>query len=183
MIPSLVDLAWGVSRNNVQLTEQLAEINDDARRISFARVLARRGFGPETVAQLKPVASVPDPIRNEIVYQLLTRNLFKDAFTVWQGDKNFDSGSAAIIDGGFEGKLSLGETGFGWRIPQAMPGVSMSLNAAQPHSGAKNLNLDFTGGGEGLVLSQLILAHLYRKEAQTGNLSLSSLRLCRRPTP
>ncbi len=47
LIPILLDLAWGISRGDVKLTEQLTQIKDDKMRLAFARLLARRGIATE----------------------------------------------------------------------------------------------------------------------------------------
>ncbi len=45
LLPNLIDLAWGVSRGDVRLTEELAQIKSDKMRIAFTRFLAQRGKG------------------------------------------------------------------------------------------------------------------------------------------
>src|SRR6476661_9111452 len=50
LIPILLDLAWGISRGDVKLTEELTQINGDKMRIDFAKLLARRGKAPEAIA-------------------------------------------------------------------------------------------------------------------------------------
>ena len=57
LIPNLIDLAWGLSRSDVALTEELAQINGDKMRIAFARLLARKGKAPEALV----ITSQPSP--------------------------------------------------------------------------------------------------------------------------
>ena len=55
--------------------------------------------------------------------------------------------------------------GFGWHVPRALKGVSLSLDSSQPHSGSKNLRIDFSGdsnpGAE--LVSQIILVEPSRR--------------------
>ncbi len=87
VVPSLIDLAWGVSRGDVSVTEQLAQIDSDKMRIAFARFLARRGKAKEALAQFTAVANVPEAINREIVEQLLAKGAFSEAFQIWNAAK------------------------------------------------------------------------------------------------
>jgi len=46
LIPGLIDLAWNLSKADPTLTEELAQINTDNRRLAFARFLARHRLLP-----------------------------------------------------------------------------------------------------------------------------------------
>src|SRR6185436_6183430 len=59
LIPILIDLAWGISRGDVKLTEQLTQMKGEKMRLAFARLLARRGKGPEAIEQLRGAGNVP----------------------------------------------------------------------------------------------------------------------------
>jgi tetratricopeptide (TPR) repeat protein len=168
LIPVLIDLAWGMSRGDVRLTEQLIQIKGDRMRIAFAKLLARRGKAAEAIAQLAAAADVPEAVRQELIDQLLAKGAFKEAFEIWKGAHGFPSQNEptepSIYDGGFEGSLSFGETGFGWRVPRGMEATSITLESGQAHSGLKNLSIEFDGNSNP-NLSQLILVEperLYR---------------------
>jgi len=160
LVPILIDLAWGISRGDVKLTEQLAQINGDRMRIAFAKLLARRGKAQEAITQLRGAGNVPEAVRHELIDQLLTKSAFKEAFEIWKGAPGFQSQNEqpgpSIYDGGFEGSLSFGESGFGWRVPRDLQATSISLDSGQPHSGSKNLRIEFSGNSNPNV-SQLIL--------------------------
>jgi hypothetical protein len=163
LVPRLLDLAWGVSRGDVALTEELAQIKNEKMRIAFARFLARRGRGKEAVAQFARAGSVPDAVKREVVEQLLVKGAFNDAFAIWSASHSSEAGrelvQPAIYDGGFEGTLEVGAGGFGWRIPRDLQATSISLDSVQPQSGARCLRVEFSGNSSpGLpVVSQLIL--------------------------
>jgi len=166
LIPILIELAWGISRGDVKLTEELTQINGDKMRIAFAKLLARSGKGQEAIAQLRAAGNVPDAVRHELIDQLLAKNAFKEAFEIWKGTPGFQSqdepAGPAIYDGGFEGPLSFGETGFGWRVPRDLQATSISLDSGEPHSGSKNLRIEFNGNSNPNV-SQLILLEPSRR--------------------
>jgi Tfp pilus assembly protein PilF len=160
LIPILMDLAWGISRGDVKTTEQLTQINGDKMRIAFARLLARRGVAQEAIAQLRNVGSVPEAVRREMIDQLLAKGAFKEGLALWKAGPEFQSQAEptgpVIYDGGFEGPLAFGETGFGWRVPREVQATSVSLDSGEPHSGSKSLTVEFSGNSNPSV-SQLIL--------------------------
>jgi len=158
LIPNLIDLAWTVSKSDPKLTEQLAQVNTDKLRVAFARLLARQGKAPETLAQVGAVEGLASDVRREIVEQLLARNAFIEAFEIWKGGQ--PAGATALIhDGGFEAPLSFDRVGFEWRVPRALPAVLLAVDSNKAHSGSKSLRLEFNGvsGTEPPFVSQLIM--------------------------
>jgi hypothetical protein len=169
LIPALIDLAWGVSRGDVKLTEQLAQIKGDKMRIAFARFLARHGKTNEVITQIGEAGDVPDSVRRELVEQLLANGAFKEAFAVWKVAHRVEAGREAtdssIYDGGFEGALSFDQGGFGWRVPRHPEGASISLDSGRPQSGSQNLRIDFSGNSNpvSVLVSQVILVEPSRR--------------------
>jgi hypothetical protein len=159
LIPNLLDLAWGLSKGDVKLTEELAQINTDKMRLAFAKLLARRGRAQEAVAQFKSAGDVPDNIKIELIDQLIAKEAFKEAFEIWKGDHHEETERGpSIYDGGFEGPLSFGEKGFAWRVERGLQATSISFDSSQPHSGSKNLRIEFEGNSNpgSVLISQLI---------------------------
>jgi hypothetical protein len=163
LAPTLIDLAWNLSKGDVKLTEQLAQIDREKMRIAFAKFLARQGKATEAVAQIRGIATLPDEVSHELLERLVAKGAFKEAFDVWQQSNGTKSDNqpmgASIYDGGFEGPLSLDEVGFGWRVPRPSQAVAMSLDLTQPHTGSKSLRIDFGGNSnpDTPLVSQLIL--------------------------
>ena len=168
LIPSLIDLAWSISRGDVSLTEQLAQIRGDKMRIAFARFLARHGKAKEAITQFGEAGNASEAIKRELVEQLLAKGAFKEAFDLWKavhGETGKDEVGPSIHDGGFEGALSFEQGGFGWRVPRDLQATSISLDASQPQSGSKDLRIEFNGisnPGSALV-SQIILVEPSRR--------------------
>lgn len=163
LVPNLLDLAWGVSRGDVALTEELAQIKSDNMRIAFASFLARRGQGNEAAAQVARTGHLPDDVSREMVEQLLAKGAFNDAFRIWKASHEAAAGreltQPAIYDGGFEGTLEVAGGGFGWRVPRDLQATTISLDQVQPHSGARALRVEFNGNSNPALpsVSQLIL--------------------------
>jgi hypothetical protein len=170
LIPSLIDLAWSVSRGDVKLTEQLAQINGDKMRIAFARFLVRHGKAKEAITQIDDAGNVPDAIKRELVEQLLAKGAFKEAFDIWKEafdiwkvthgvESGREAAGPSIYDGGFEGPLAFDQGGFSWRVPSDLQATSVSLDSSQPHSGSKDLRIEFGGNSNpgSLLVSQVIL--------------------------
>ncbi|HZI46580.1 MAG TPA: tetratricopeptide repeat protein, partial [Pyrinomonadaceae bacterium] len=51
--PNLIDLAWGISHNDLKTTEALLNIKNDKQRLAFIRYLARNGKGNEVLDQIR----------------------------------------------------------------------------------------------------------------------------------
>ena len=160
LIPRVIDLAWSLSQRDPDLTEKLAQIQTPKMRVAFAKLLAREGKTPEAVAQFKAAGIIGDEIRRELVKQLLTKGSYREAYEVWRNaTSSRHSGEAVLYDGGFEGPLTLNETGFGWRVPGELKGARLSLDANEKHTGGQSLRIDFQGDSipSSAVVSQLFL--------------------------
>jgi hypothetical protein len=164
LIPNLIDLAWSMSKGDPKLTEQLAQVDTDRRRIAFARLLVRHGNATESLAQFKAIRLVPGEIRGELLGQLLAKDAFKEAYEIWKSDQPGNTESL-IHDGGFEAPLTFDQGGFGWRVTRTMPGVTLAVDSSKTHTGSKSLRLEFTGDStaESPVVSQLILVEPSRR--------------------
>ncbi|HKZ01142.1 MAG TPA: tetratricopeptide repeat protein, partial [Pyrinomonadaceae bacterium] len=147
LLPNLIDLAWGLSRSDLKLTEQILQIDNDQMRLSFARFLARRGRGSEAVEHLRQVGSIPDHIRSEMVSHLIMKESYNEAFEIWSNE-DFAArlrANPAIFDGGFEGPLSFEESGFGWHFGRGETNLVLSIDPFEKESGAKSLRIQFKG--------------------------------------
>jgi hypothetical protein len=154
--PNLIDLAWGLSRADLKLTEQILQIDNPQMRLSYARFLARKGLGQEVVKQVRGLA-VPDLIRKEMVSHLITKKSFGPAFELWS---NASAGEArkGIFDGGFEAPLSFDETGFGWRVAGGEMGLGLAVDQSEKQTGMRSLRIQFNGNSNpGIrIVSQLM---------------------------
>lgn len=156
-LPAFIDLSFRASRNDPKLTEQLVQPQTDRAQIEVATFFARNGKPDEAVAHFNSIRAITPEVRQDLVRDLIAANALKQAFAVWS-QSNQES-VATIYDGGFEGPLSLDESGFGWRVSSPQPGLNLSLDSGQPRDGARSLRITFTGNASpGLELfTQLVL--------------------------
>ena len=163
---TLIDLAWNLSGQNVQVTEQLAGIQSTAARIEFARFLARKGKGKETLDEFTQVATGMAPVyRTELVRELIATKQFPEAYEIWRyasADKAVNN--PAIYDGGFEGPITFSESGFGWRILHD-PKLDVSQDGFDKDTGARSLRIIFNGHSvtPDSIVSQIIIIHAQAK--------------------
>ena len=164
LIPSLIDLAWAVSKGDTKLTEQLAQINTERLHLAFAKLLARRGKPIDTLAQVRAAGSIPVEARRELVGQLLAKDAFPEAYEIWRDGQPTET-MPVIQDGGFEAPLTFDQIGFGWRVPRTITAIALGVDSSNPHSGSKSLRVEFKGDSstEPPFVSQLILVEPSRR--------------------
>jgi hypothetical protein len=155
---NLIDLAWALSQSDVKVAEELAQVNTRERHLLFARFLVDKGRPSEALDQFRAVGSTSEGERKDFIAQLISQKSFNEAFQVWSNTPADGSNSVAIYDGGFEGPLSLDESGFGWRVAKGLRAANLSFDANQPQAGARSLQIEFAGESpsESAVLSQLV---------------------------
>jgi hypothetical protein len=160
-LPDMIDLAWGISRQDVDATDKLLAIKDDTERLALIRFLANKGKGREATAQMRLLSAPPSKEdKDEIVRLLFAAKAFNDAFDLWT--PIIDYRTPSVFNGGFEEAQVLSEPGFGgWFISHGQGQIKMSIDVAQKFAGTKSLQLTFDGEwnpGTPLI-SQTILVH------------------------
>lgn len=161
LVPSLIDLSWGVSKADADVTEQFAGITSGRMRMAFARFLARQGKIREALEQYRGAGAASVVARGELVQQMIAANAFREAFEIWGGADRLVPGQqlTSINDGGFEDPPNFDDAGFGWRFSRALQGVKLSLDSSRPHAGSKSLRVEFLGYSDPAapLVSQLVL--------------------------
>jgi len=164
-LPTLIDLAWGLSRGDVKVTEESAGIDSTEERIAFARYLATRGKGPETYLQFQIVAnSITDTQRRELVRHLIANKEYRDAFAIWNKSLNENTGSQ-FNDGGFEDAITFDEAGFGWKVSRENSNLTLSVDTSDKDSGVRSLRVAYNGTSATnvAILSQTIIVKPQQK--------------------
>ena len=159
-LPSLIDLAWSLSKEDANVAEQLAGIESPDSRVAFARFLARKGKGKETVEQFRLAAtSFSDENKAELVRELISARAYREAFDIWSGSAAGTTNNVEIFDGGFEGTIRFGTTEFGWNVSREQPKVEASLDTSDKDSGSKSLRIAFDGDStsSAAIVSQTII--------------------------
>ena len=162
-IPNLIDLAWSLSHRDPKVVQQLVQVNTRTAHIALAKFFASHGQPQAAMTELSYSGDADEETRHQLIESLLSKGSFAEAYQVWSASHGLTTDSSQthpqILDGGFEGTLNFDETGFSWRIPRKLPAATVSQDSSQPHSGLKNLRIDFAGDSSpGTVLvSQLVL--------------------------
>jgi tetratricopeptide (TPR) repeat protein len=145
LMPSLIDLAWGVTRGDAKAVEQLIHINNDQDRLAFARFLAQKGKGSECFQQIGLLAApLSDQNRRELVQQLIAAKAFRAAFGLWRTDESIKT--PVILNGGFENAIDASgvDNGFGWYV-FGKPEAKLVRDESEKRSGKTSLLLGFNG--------------------------------------
>jgi hypothetical protein len=154
------DLAWGIYGHDLGTVLRVIQPRSDTARLALALFFARHDQSAAALDQFRAIASKSERSTDLLLNELLRARAFREAFEVWassRGGGPADMG--AIRDGGFEGVLTVGQTGFGWQITPNIANVAMSIDEGAHQSGARSLRLDFRGNsnpGEAL-LTQIVL--------------------------
>ena len=162
LLPGIIDLAWGASRS-AEGTRAAVRPENSFAHMAMARFFARRGNGSEALAEFRAAGSASREDTRALVKELLAQKAFGDAREIWAHVKGKNTrpgeGDSLIYDGGFEQSLELDESGFGWQVPSGVPGMVLSLDAAEPYQGAQSLRIDFQGASNPgtSIISQIIL--------------------------
>ena len=145
LLPSLIDLAWGLARGDVKTVEQLIQIDSDHERLAFVRFLAQKGRGNEVVEQVRLLGTpLSEQNRHELVQQLIAAKAFHTAFELWRTDKPI--AQPVILDGGFEElpRNPFEDRGFGWFI-FAKTEPAIEADESEKLSGKRSLRLRLNG--------------------------------------
>jgi tetratricopeptide (TPR) repeat protein len=156
-LPNLIDLAWGISREDINATEKFVGMKDDTERLSLIRFLARKGKGKETNAQMRLLsASVAKDHNDEVVRLLFAANAFNDAYDLWMPEHPC---TPTLFNAGFEDAQILNEPGFGGWVLSPQPKIKMAIDVSEKFGGSKSLQLNFDGDwNPGTpLLSQIVL--------------------------
>ena len=149
-LPTLIDLAWSLSKQDVKLTEQLAGIESIESRTLFARLLARQGKPREALEQFALIKQNVSPeIKRELVDSLMATFNYTEAFQLWS---DAAGPVTQVYDGGFEGPINFGAPGFGWHVVR-QPQIEVSQDALEKESGGKSLRIVFTGDSPATIAS------------------------------
>ncbi len=143
--PNLIDLAWGISRNDVKTTEALLDIKDDKERLALIRYLARNGKGSEVLDQIRLLTTpLSTETTDELVRVLFDSKAFNASFALWLPLEKMREPS--LVDGGFEEQLVFSDAKFGW-IFTPSPTSLLTTDLSEKLSGAQSLAINFAVRG------------------------------------
>lgn len=140
--PNLIDLAWGISGENINTTESALEIKDDPTRLALIRYLARKGKGREVADQLGKLSQSPSAeTQTEFARLLLAAKAYREAFDLWRA---INHNTQLPINGGFEEPIAFNDAGFGWIIAADQKN-HVAIDVTEKFGGAKSLQITFDG--------------------------------------
>lgn len=143
--PHLIDLAWGVSGEDLKTTESVLEIKDDTTRLALVRFLARKGKGRDVADQIALLTTPPAAeIQNELVRLLFAAKAYHEAFNLWRVANSSPNAAQPLINGGFEEPVAFADTGFGWIIAADQKNRA-AIDVSEKFGGAKSLQINFDG--------------------------------------
>ena len=163
LLPNLIDLSWGLAREDVKTVEQLIQVNNDRDRMAFAKFLAQKGKGNECLEQLRLLGTpLSEQNRQELVEQLIAMKAFHHAFELWRADRKL--ARPVILDGGFEEmpRNPFVDRGFGWFV-FAKSEAKVVVDRSQKLSGGASLLLGFNGNWDADTIRQRIVVDPERR--------------------
>src|SRR6185369_15534503 len=141
--PNLIDLAWGISRNDLITTESLLDIKNDNERLALIRYLARNGKGREVRDEVHLLTD-PRSVEsiNELARLLFDAKAFNESFALLHPGETFHK--RFLLNGDFEEPLVLNESGFDWIIAPQQKN-RLAIDVSEKSSGAKSLQINLDG--------------------------------------
>ncbi len=191
LLPGFVDLAWNLSGGDPKVVQQMVRINSKAAHMAMARVFSAHTKPEAAIFEFQAAGSSDDDTRRDFINQLLVKKSFAEAYQLWSGTYGVTTTGnqpQQIFDGGFESPLSFDEVVFNWCIPRRLQATTVSLDSSQPHTGTRNLRIEFAGDanpGADLVAQLLLVepAQRYKinfaarsQEIVTGGLPIVTVR-------
>lgn len=163
LLPPIIDLAWQLSRGNVQFVMQALQPGTPPAYQALAEYFKKRGQEAEAIAMLRAAGSIAEDYRRQYVNELLTAKRFADAYAIWSighpPANESDAGGPIVNDPGFEEERRLDEPGFDWRTENKAQTLTLSLEPANPKEGRSSLRVEFNGDSDPgtQIISQLVL--------------------------
>jgi tetratricopeptide (TPR) repeat protein len=154
--PNLIDLAWGVSGEDIKTAESILEVKNDTMRLALIRYLAPKGKGREVVDQIGKLNQLPSAeTQNEFARLLFAGKAYREAFDLWRA---VNHNTELPINGGFEEPIAFADTTFGWVISADIKS-RVAIDVSEKFGGAKSLQINFDGAlpNRTMLLSQTIV--------------------------
>jgi len=143
-LPMVIDLAWSISRGDLNDTLQLAGVDATYEKVALTRFLAQRGVGKATLdLYLQQVNDFSEDQHREIVSALMSHHRYPEAYTIWKSDHS--ASATEINDGGFEAPISFGDIGFSWIVSRESAKIEVSQDTTEKDSGLKSLRVAYNG--------------------------------------
>ena len=158
--PNVDDLAWGIYGHDAGAVVRVLQPASDTARMALALFFARHNQGAAALDQFRLANVKSDESTESLLGELLRARAFREAYEVWARTHGVPLTDGGLMrDGGFEGVLTIGQTGFGWQITPDVVNVAMSIDEGAHQNGARSLRIDFRGNSNpsSPLITQIIL--------------------------
>jgi tetratricopeptide (TPR) repeat protein len=163
LLSPIIDLAWQLSRGNVQFVIQAVQPATPADYQSLAEYFKKRGREADAISLLRSAGNIAADYRRQYLDELLTAKRFADAYAIWSightPANRSDAGGPILSNPGFEEERPLNEPGFDWHTENNAQTLTLSLDPENPKEGKSSLRVEFSGDSDPRtqVISQLVL--------------------------
>jgi tetratricopeptide (TPR) repeat protein len=159
--PNVCDLAWGIYGHDANTVVRVIQPGTDTAHLALALFFARHNQAEAALEQFRAARVRAENVAESVLDELLKARAFNEAYEVWANRHSvpLSDATAIIRDGGFEGVLTVGQTGFGWQITPDIPNIALSIDEGAHESGARSLRLDFHGNSNPAspLVTQIVL--------------------------
>jgi hypothetical protein len=165
LLPNVIDLAWGTTRNDPASTVDLIQPRRDESRMALAIFFAAHKEGAAALEQFRNVKSPGAADLDRLTQRLIGSRLFAEAYEIWTRAHCPSCKPASFINGSFEADLEIGNQVFGWQVPANVNGVTLSVDTAEHETGTKSLRIDFRGNPDPqtILVSQMMVVEPGRR--------------------
>jgi hypothetical protein len=159
LMMGVIDLAWSVSRGNVQFVMNAVNPTTPADYQMLAQYFGQRNEVDAAIAMYAAAGSDAEHYRRAYLHDLIATKQFKAAAKLWAVGRQSAALAGAMIDPGFEKESDLTEPGFAWRVGDQPQGFHLTLDTANPGEGKSSLKIEFDGASEPAspVITQLVM--------------------------
>jgi tetratricopeptide (TPR) repeat protein len=161
LLPAIIDLAWQLSGEDVELVKRLSKPQSPDFYKALAEYFKKRNRLTDAVEMFRAAGSAAAPERQLFLEEMISAKRFDEAALLWSMDHPADSQNmvSELRNAGFEQEGDLDKPGFSWRQDNKAESLSISLDLSKPKEGRSSLRVDFEGDADpgAPILSQLIL--------------------------
>lgn len=163
LLAGIIDLAWQLSNGDVSFIKNAIQPQSPEAYTALAEYFEKQGKTEDAIVMFRAAGGGGEAIRAREQYlnELISEKRFKEAYALWAEERSVNprSGHGAIFDPGFEHESNLDEPGFGWRMENKAPSLSLSLDPYTPKEGYSSLRIEFNGDSDPAqpIVSQLML--------------------------
>jgi hypothetical protein len=155
----VIDLAWGLSGNDVAKTVAIIQPNSDNARLRLASFFASHQQAEAALEQFRGARSVSVIDADQLTKRLIESRFFPEAYAVWSKSRCSSCKPGSFINGSFEEEIDVTNQSFGWQVSSNSADLVLSVETAEHAEGARSLRIDFHGhaNAAATLVSQLLV--------------------------